>query len=82
MIGIAPASSSRAAASSTRDSAVACASVCERVAREKSSNRRRRITVRVTRRAARSRLPIRSTSATSVASSASGVFGPRRPIAR
>ena len=50
--------------------AVASASVCERVAREKSPKRSRSITVRQTRRAARSRRASLSTSATTVASSA------------
>ena len=43
--------------------AVASDKVCERVAREKSSKRSRSVTVRQTRRAARSRRPRRSTSA-------------------
>ena len=53
-------------------SAVGSDSVCERVAREKSSNRSRRVTVRQTRRPLRSRRQIRSTRPTSTASIASG----------
>ena len=47
----------------SRSAAVARRSVCERVAREKSSNRSRSTTVRPTRRAARIRRVTRSTSA-------------------
>ena len=49
IVGIAAASSPRAAASTVRVSFVASASVCERVAREKSSKRSRSTTVRPTR---------------------------------
>ena len=55
---------------------VACASVCDRVAREKSSKRSRSTTVRHTRRAPRSRRARRSTSPTTTASRASGRSAP------
>ena len=62
-------------------SAVAYGSVCDRVAREKSSKRRRRTTVRPTRPAARIRRVTRSTSEIRIASIASGDRG-ARPSAR
>ena len=71
-------SSSRAVARIVWVCAVASVSVCERVIREKSSKRSRSVTVRQTRRAARSRRPILSTRPISVTSSDAGVFG-RRP---
>ena len=55
--------------------AVGSGRVCDRVAREKSSNRSRRVTVRQTRRAARSRRARRSTSPTRMASRSSGDRG-------
>ena len=79
--GITAASRPRAVASSAAVSCVGSPSVCERVAREKSSNRSRRITVRQTRCARRSRRARRSTSATSCASSAACDRRPR-PSAR
>ena len=63
----------RAVVSTTRVSAVACATVCERVARVKSSKRRRSTTVRPTRRAARIRRVTRSTTATTNASMSAAV---------
>ena len=57
---------SRATARIVHVCAVARGSVCERVAREKSSKRSRSVTVRPTRPAARMRRVTRSTSATSV----------------
>ena len=79
--GIAVASRSRAVARIGCVWAVERDIVCERVAREKSSKRRRSTTVRPTLRAARMRRVTRSTIATSVASIASGDFGDR-PSAR
>ena len=72
IIGSAAASSSRAAASTACVRAVGWGSVCERVAREKSSKRRRSTTVRPTRLAARRRRVTRSTSATSSVSISPG----------
>ena len=59
--------------------AVACANVCERVARVKSSNRSRSTTVRPTRAAARIRRVTRSTRPTRTASSVSGERRVARP---
>ena len=75
-IGIAVSSSSRAAPRIDRVWAVACTSVCERVAREKSAKRSRSTTVRHTRWPARRRRATRSTSATRVASMSSRDLGP------
>ena len=61
--------------------AVASGRVCDRVAREKSSKRNRSVTVRQTRRAARSRRARRSTSPTRTASRAFHDLG-ERPRAR
>ena len=71
IIGVAAASRPRAVARIVCVCAVGRSSVCDRVAREKSSKRRRSTTVRPTRPAARSRRVTRSTSPTSAASSAS-----------
>ena len=60
--------------------AVARNNVCDLVARVKSLNRSRKITVRPTRRAVRNRRVMRSTRATATASMSPGVFG-RRPSA-
>ena len=57
--------------------AVASVSVCDRVAREKSSKRSRSITVRHARPPLRIRRPTRSTSPTRTASNAAGERGPR-----
>jgi hypothetical protein len=81
IIGMAAASSPLAVARIVWVCAVASDSVCERVAREKSSKRNRSTIVRQTRRAARSRRASRSTSAMTTASSASGDLG-ARPSAR
>ena len=61
--------------------AVASGSVCDRVARSKSSNRSRSVTVRQTRRAPRSRRASLSTRPISITSSSAGVRAPR-PSAR
>ena len=80
--GRASASRMRPASSSVTVSAVASGRVCERVAREKSSNRRRSVTVRQTRCAFRRRRASRSTSAIRSASSVSGDRAPsaERPL--
>ena len=75
--GCASASRSRAAARTTEVRAVGAKSVHDRVAREKSSKRRRRTTVRPTRCAARTRRMTRSTIATRSASTSSGERRPR-----
>ena len=88
MSGVASASSRRTTASTIAVSAVACGRVCDRVARDESSKRRRSATVRPTRSAARSRRVTRSTRPTSAASTSSERLRPpsdapagRRPTA-
>ena len=81
MSGSAAASSSRATTRSASVRAVASGSVCDRVARSKSSNRSRSVTVRQTRRAPRSRRASLSTRPISITSSSAGVRAPR-PSAR
>ena len=79
--GAATASSPLAAARISCVLAVGCGSVCERLAREKSSKRRRSTTVRPTRPAVRIRRVTRSTSATSDVSISANAVG-ERPRAR
>ena len=81
IIGIAASSRTLPTARIVSVRAVASQSVCDLVARVKSSNRSRRTTVRQTRWAARSLRASRSTSATRSVSSASGDRG-LRPSAR
>ena len=81
IVGLAAASKPRAVARIVCVCAVGRSSVCDLVAREKSSKRSRSTTVRPTRRAARSRRVTRSTSPISDASSSSCDVGPR-PSAR
>ena len=81
IIGMASPRRTRPAVSNASVSAVASGSVWDLVAREKSSNRRRSVTVRQTRCAFRSRRASRSTSAIRSMSSVSGDLA-RRPSAR
>ena len=81
IIGMAVASSPLAVARIVWVCAVASGRVCDRVAREKSPKRSRSVTVRQTRRAARSRRARRSTSPTRTASRSFHDLG-ERPSAR